>query len=769
MLRSTFRVLCVRVLCVGVLCVAAVGVCVTGTAAAYTLTAGRTSGTLEIAASTEPQNEVVVTATVNGANISFTPVADDTPSGCRSANDATSCPTTDVSTELEITTGYDVSISGLQTQTLEITGSNADDQFNLSSVTLGTLEIDPGSGDDALDATGTIASMKLDNKATEGGTMSMNLATGATTGTLDLAAGDNYIYAPQSMLNIDGAGGDSTITAGGSIDAGGGNDLIHAVSTTQTINGGNVNGGAGGDSSLDFLAVATPLTLTMVNGGASVLIGNETTAHITNIVSLTGSSGGDTMIAQGDGADVLTGGPGNNTFIPNGGPDVINGGPGSDNTIDYADVPASTGLTIDLANGLGGPTGGVPATQDQLTNIQSAIGNDGTDVVTAGNSGGTFVLGNGNDTFTGGAGNDDVTAGNGNDLLTGGDGNDTFVVGNGTDTLTGGDGDNYMQSGTGTDMFVAGWGANTIIGGGGDDTVSYANRGPGQGVTVTLSGSGASTGNGQPGENDSLTGIDNVIGGGGYNILTGDGASNVLTGGSGGNEITGGSGTDTLIGGSGNDIINSGSGGNTTIEGNGGADQINATSGNGDHISCGTGDSVVEINATDTTDSNCATVTNPSATTTTTTAACTYVIPGQVCDGKAAPYPLVTSEIRDDFNFEGEDTIVATLTPVDLPQDSGLSITCTTPALHGCPFRSYVKNYSAAKASVALAPLFKKHPLPVGTKLTIRITAQLAVGRYVTLRMRSHHLLPAVVEECISPITGKVITCPADGYLPAPG
>ena len=74
----------------------------------------------------------------------------------------------------------------------------------------------------------------------------------------------------------------------------------------------------------------------------------------------------------------------------------------------------------------------------------------------------------------------------------------------------------------------------------------------------TVTTTGATTGNGQPGENDSISGIQNIIGGDGYNVLTGDSQNNVITGGPNGNNINGGGGNDTLNGGGGFDIITAG-------------------------------------------------------------------------------------------------------------------------------------------------------------------------------------------------------------------
>ena len=70
-----------------------------------------------------------------------------------------------------------------------------------------------------------------------------------------------------------------------------------------------------------------------------------------------------------------------------------------------------------------------------------------------------------------------------------------------------------------------------------------------------------------------MTGIEDVNGGAGNDIITGNGAANTLTGGSGNDTLTGGLGNDKLIGGSGNDTLNGGAG-NDTLTGGSGNDRL---------------------------------------------------------------------------------------------------------------------------------------------------------------------------------------------------
>jgi Ca2+-binding RTX toxin-like protein len=63
-----------------------------------------------------------------------------------------------------------------------------------------------------------------------------------------------------------------------------------------------------------------------------------------------------------------------------------------------------------------------------------------------------------------------------------------------------------------------------------------------------------------------MSGIENVIGGRGNDVLIGNGADNVLRGGRGKDRLLGGKGSDTLIGGPGNDILDGGSDGVDDID-----------------------------------------------------------------------------------------------------------------------------------------------------------------------------------------------------------
>ncbi len=225
-----------------------------------------------------------------------------------------------------------------------------------------------------------------------------------------------------------------------------------------------------------------------------------------------------------------------------------------------ANLAAITITGTPLANTVTVTTGrAVPITADLV---------DGADVFTAT---GSQPVG----PVSGGPGTDTLTAPNADgSTLQGDGGNDTLVGGGGSDTLDGGLGDDTLQPGRG---------GGSNVGGGGVDTVTYADVG----VNVTASlapGGGASTDAAGVTLSQSITDVDNLIGGNGTDTLTGSDGPNLLDGGTGNatDTLSGGAGADALIGGGGNDTLSGGADvdeldggtGDDTLIGGLGADDI---------------------------------------------------------------------------------------------------------------------------------------------------------------------------------------------------
>ena len=132
--------------------------------------------------------------------------------------------------------------------------------------------------------------------------------------------------------------------------------------------------------------------------------------------------------------------------------------------------------------------------------------------------------------------------------ITGTLGIDELIGGSGTDALRSSDGDDRLDGGTGND---------TLVGGFGRDLARYA--GASGAVQVDLS---AGTATGAAG-NDTLTGIEDLIGSAFGDRLVGNDDDNRLDGGAGDDTLSGGAGADRLDGGAGDEVIDGGEGRDT--------------------------------------------------------------------------------------------------------------------------------------------------------------------------------------------------------------
>lgn len=208
------------------------------------------------------------------------------------------------------------------------------------------------------------------------------------------------------------------------------------------------------------------------------------------------------------------------------------------------------------------------------TKVTAGTGNDlvygglGTDVINAGA---------GNDVVYGGAGDDELTGDLGADVLSGGPGADvlygdraiatsacgSLVQPGCVDELLGGDGDDRLYGGEWADVYRGGagddllhdstGGGNLFDGGPGDDTIDGASEvmrdvvdysARRVGVVVDLA---AGTG-GEPGEYDTISGVQDIRGGGGDDLLVGNHRANHIVGNGGIDTIVGGGGGDHCVG-----------------------------------------------------------------------------------------------------------------------------------------------------------------------------------------------------------------------------
>ncbi len=251
------------------------------------------------------------------------------------------------------------------------------------------------------------------------------------------------------------------------------------------------------------------------------------------------------------GNDSLDGGAGNDCLNGGAGDDTLIGGAGND-WASYEN--AVGGVTVDLrAETSTGAQG-----NDSLTGFEAVRGGAGDDSLVAYGMGALSPT-NFTQTLDGGAGNDTLAnTGAVNSYLRGGEGSDSlhgtvgnmdgetiFLDFNGNDTLDGGIGNDSLQGNEGNDSLVGGEGVDWAIFGGTNGA-----------FTVDLGAESSSERFG----NDTLTGIENVLGSQYNDRIFGDAGGNVLDGGAGNDTLDGRAGDDTLIGSGGNDSLVGGAG-----------------------------------------------------------------------------------------------------------------------------------------------------------------------------------------------------------------
>jgi Ca2+-binding RTX toxin-like protein len=184
----------------------------------------------------------------------------------------------------------------------------------------------------------------------------------------------------------------------------------------------------------------------------------------------------------------------------------------------------------------------------------------------------------------GGDGDDVLKGGESLDALVGGRGDDRAFGGPGRDRIFGGGGRDVLQGGAGADRLDDGDAAGPVdrdklIGGPGDDgVISYAERA--RGVVVDLSDR---SGDGEPGENDLLRGVEQVRGSGGDDRLVGDDDENKLEGWLGNDVILGRGGDDRLL------LFDA-----DRASGGGGDDRITGA-GERARVSCGRGEDTLAV------------------------------------------------------------------------------------------------------------------------------------------------------------------------------
>ena len=426
--------------------------------------------------------------------------------------------------------GNDTLAGGSHDETLS--GGAGDDTLVASA---GDDTLNGGDGVDTLDFSGvsSAVTVNLDTAVVSG--VLIGSATSDETGTDRLT----------SIEVVIGGSGDDTFTgsyrSGETFHGGAGNDTFIASGGSDVLDGGD------GIDTLDYSGGSTGVTVNLATGTASS--------------STTGSYGLSSI-------EAVIGSRGNDTFISSAGNDTLNGGQGTD-TVDFSGTSAA--VTVNFLSGVAvsAETG-----TDSLTSIEVVIGTASDD---------TFIGGSGVEMLYGGAGNDTFTASASWDTIFGGDGIDTFdlssistattvnlttgiasgsaidqdtlssievvIGGSGNDTMTGSGASDTFHGGTGNDTFIGSAGNDVLDGGEGTDTANYS--AVTAAMTINLAtGVASSTATGS----DTLTSIEEVIGGSG---------DDTFIGGSGAETFSGGAGNDTFIASAGDDVLAGGAGTDT--------------------------------------------------------------------------------------------------------------------------------------------------------------------------------------------------------------
>jgi len=378
----------------------------------------------------------------------------------------------------------------------------------------------------------------------------------------------------RNVENIEGGSAADTLT-GDDLDnsflGGGGKDIL--------------DGGTGNDTALYIdKTLAVSVTLNGANP-VTVLVGGIAEDTLSRIENVTGGSGADMLVGDGEN-NILSGGAGADILQGNGGNDTLDGGEGLDTAV-FSEKTHAVVLTLNGGTYATATVNGVA--EDLVRNIENIVGGAGDDVL-----GGDFLA----NLLEGGAGNDRLTGGGGKDVLDGGLGADTAVYsekttavvvslngatnatvtvggvvedtlrnienvvgGSGADTLVGDNLANTLEGQGGDDRLTGGGGSDVLDGGAGNDTAVYAEKVTA--VAVTLSGALDATVIVNGIAEDTLRNIEGVVGGSAADVLTGDAFANTLDGGGGNDILSGAGGDDLLIGGTGIDTLDGGEGSDT--------------------------------------------------------------------------------------------------------------------------------------------------------------------------------------------------------------
>jgi Ca2+-binding RTX toxin-like protein len=330
-----------------------------------------------------------------------------------------------------------------------------------------------------------------------------------------------------------------------------------------------LRGGDGIDTA-DYSASAAAVAVNLLAG--STFGGDAQGDTLFNIENLIGTGSNDTLVGNAS-VNVIRAGADDDAIGAVGGNDTLDGGDGNDTvSYDFATAAANASLATDT-DSLG----------NTLTSVENLIGSSLADQLTGDAAANILTGAGGDDILEGGAGADTLDGRDGSDTASfsasaaavavnllqgtagGGDaqGDTLTSIENLTgsafnDTLVGDTAVNVLTGGAGGDLLAAVGGGDTLDGGDGNDTVSYDF----DSVAVT-----ASLATGADSRDNTLTGVENLIGSSLDDRLTGDAGVNILTGAAGNDILEGGAGADVLDGRDGIDTVSyAGSAAGVTVD-----------------------------------------------------------------------------------------------------------------------------------------------------------------------------------------------------------
>lgn len=454
-----------------------------------------------------------------------------------------------------------------------LSGGDGTDTVSYAGAKKGvTVDLDTGTATDDSGATDTLA--EIENilggghaDALTGDDADNSIDGGAGKDTLIGGAGDDTLVGGKGIDTADysGAAGGVTVSLlvgeaaddgdGGADELSGIEAVIGSDAGADTILGdSNANRLEGGEGAFDDSLSGGSGKDTLIGGD-----GNDSLDGGSGSDSMVGGAGDDTYVvdsswdkvveAAEEGTDTVQawvnytlganverlelqgitdikgyGSAGDNTFVGNAGNNFFDGKAGID-TIDYS--AEDDAVFVDLSTGKAfGNSIGV----DTLKNIENIIGSDQNDDLAGNAANNAIDGGDGTDTIDYSGATTAVTVN-----LTTGEATGSKI---GTDTLSNIE---NITGGSANDTFTGDAGDNVIDGGAGIDTIDYS--ADTDGVSVDLD-TGEATGTGIG--TDTLTSIENIIGGAGDDELYGNAAANSLTGGEGEDTINGGAGADHI-------------------------------------------------------------------------------------------------------------------------------------------------------------------------------------------------------------------------------